>query len=59
MLGTLLDIPGKTKDHLNASLDLQDMGIRKELPPKQSQDRRHVLLPKAFFSMSFKERHIL
>ena len=56
VLGTLLDIPGKTKRHLNASLDLQDMGIRKERPPKQSQDSRHVLLPKAFFSMSLKEK---
>ncbi|XP_065853519.1 uncharacterized protein [Euphorbia lathyris] len=29
ILGTLLSIAGKSKDHLNARLDLQDMGIRK------------------------------
>ena len=33
VLETLLDILGKTKDHLNARLDLQEMGIRKELQP--------------------------
>jgi hypothetical protein len=33
IIGTLLDIPGKTKDHVNARYDLQLMGIREELHP--------------------------
>jgi len=31
LLGTLLQIEGKTKDTISARLDLQDMGIRREL----------------------------
>ena len=58
VLGTLLDIPGKSKDHLNAHLDVQDMGIRKEPYPKQSEESRHPLLPKACFSMSLEEKGI-
>ncbi|KAL8132986.1 hypothetical protein AgCh_008451 [Apium graveolens] len=38
ILGTLLNIGGKMKDHLAARLDLQDQGIRKELHPMPSAD---------------------
>ena len=31
LLGTLLDIAGKSKDSISARLDLEDMGIRKKL----------------------------
>ena len=31
LLGTLLNIEGKTKDTTNARLDLQDLNIRKDL----------------------------
>ena len=31
LLGTLLNMVGKPKDHLNACLDLEAMGIRREL----------------------------
>jgi hypothetical protein len=31
ILGTLMNIPGKTKDTTNARRDLREMGIRKEL----------------------------
>jgi hypothetical protein len=34
VIGTVLDIQGKTKDSLYTRLDLQEMGIRKELYPK-------------------------
>ena len=34
ILGTLLDILGKTKDHAKARYDLKDMGIRKNLHPQ-------------------------
>ena len=52
MLGTLLDIPGKTKDHINARLDLQEMGIRKELPPVLLNGDGKIRLAKACFSMT-------
>ena len=34
-MGTLLNIQGKTKDHVNARYDLQSMGIRKGLHPRE------------------------
>ncbi|WMV25531.1 hypothetical protein MTR67_018916 [Solanum verrucosum] len=37
ILGTLLDISGKTKDHAKARYDLKDMGIRKNLHPKDTE----------------------
>lgn len=33
ILGTILDIKGKTKDNLAARLDLQEMGLRPKLHP--------------------------
>lgn len=41
ILGTLLNIGKKMKDHLNARVDLQEMGIRKVLYPIQSADNIH------------------
>jgi hypothetical protein len=34
-ISLLLDIPGKTKDGLNARMDLQVLGIREELHPQE------------------------
>lgn len=31
LLGTLLNVSGKTRDHANARADLEEMGIRPEL----------------------------
>jgi hypothetical protein len=56
VLGTLLDIPGKTKDHLNARFDLVEMGIRKELQPFQSSEHGKVQVAKACFSMTKNEK---
>lgn len=58
MLGTLLDIPGKTKDHLNTRLDLMDMGIQKELHPFKFNENGKVQVAKACFSMTAKEKII-
>ncbi|GKB84680.1 uncharacterized protein Tco_0956952 [Tanacetum coccineum] len=33
IVGTLMNLDGKTKDHIKARLDLQEMGIRPELHP--------------------------
>ncbi|XP_021770707.1 uncharacterized protein LOC110734887 [Chenopodium quinoa] len=58
VLGTLLDIPGKTKDHVAARFDLQDMGIRNELHPKRTNNRRKRLYSKACFSLSSNEKDL-
>nr|XP_004492197.1 uncharacterized protein LOC101504131 [Cicer arietinum] len=36
VIGTLLNIPGKTKDGLNSRLDMVDMGIRQQLAPQST-----------------------
>ncbi|KAH0781461.1 hypothetical protein KY290_001059 [Solanum tuberosum] len=38
ILGTLLDISGKTMDHAKGQYDLKDMGIRKNFHPKDTED---------------------
>ncbi|WMV38483.1 hypothetical protein MTR67_031868 [Solanum verrucosum] len=50
LLGTLLDVTGKSKDHVNSRYDLREMGIRKELQPVQD-DNGKVHLAKTCFSM--------
>jgi hypothetical protein len=54
VIGTLLNIQGKTKDGVNARLDLVAMGIREELAP-QSHGKR-TYLPPACHTLSKKER---
>lgn len=58
ILGTLLDISGKTKDHLKARLDLQEMGIRKVLHPVKSADSNHYEIRAANFDMTKKEKEM-
>ncbi|XP_072087746.1 uncharacterized protein [Arachis hypogaea] len=58
IIGTLLDIPGKTKDHAAARFDLKDMGIRKNLQPKDTKDGKKTKLAKACFSMTPAEKTI-
>ena len=58
IIGTLLDITRKTKDHLNAHLDLVDMGIKKNLHPRESNDSKKIVLAKASFSMTTEEKYI-
>jgi hypothetical protein len=40
ILGTILDIPGKTKDDLAARTDLAEMGLRHKLHPFTADDGR-------------------
>ncbi|KAM6569721.1 hypothetical protein CsatB_017706 [Cannabis sativa] len=54
IIGTLLDIPGKTKDGLNSRLDLVEMGIRQTLAPEKKGER--LYLPLACFTLSKKEK---
>ena len=56
VIGTLLDIPGKTKDHLNARYDLKDLGIWKNLQPKEVNNGKRTKLAKACFSMTTAEK---
>ena len=56
IIGTLLNIGGKTKDHLNARLDLQEMGIRNSLHPVKSADNKHYVINPASFDMTKKEK---
>ena len=58
VLGTLLNIGGKTKDHINARLDLQELGIRKVLHPTPSADGKHLEIKAANFDMTNKEKEI-
>lgn len=58
LIGTLLDISSKTKDDLNARLDLVDIGIRPELHPTVD-DKGKQILPPAPFTMSRENKEIL
>ena len=56
ILGALLNIPGKTKDHAKARYDLKDMGIRKNLHPQDTEESKRTEFTKAFFSMTNGEK---
>lgn len=58
IIGTLLDIPRMTKDHGKTRLDLQDMGIRKKLHPKEINQGKDIVFAKACFSMTTNEKSI-
>lgn len=51
VIGTLLDIPGKTKDHTKARLDLIDLAIKEHLQPTCVEDGEHINIPRASYSM--------
>jgi hypothetical protein len=55
IIGTLLNVDGKTKDNYKARLDLQSMGIRHDLHPKIT-DAGKVHLPGACYSMTREEK---
>ena len=54
IIGTLLNIEGKTKDNLNSCLDLQAMGIRCQLNPIDQGNK--VVFPLACYSLTLDER---
>ena len=58
ILGTLLNIGRMSKDHLNARLDLQELGIRKALHPVECGDGMHVEIRAAIYDMKNKEKEI-
>ena len=54
VIGTLMNIEGKTKDNAKARLDLQELGIRKELHLTRSGDK--FIMPPACYTLSADER---
>ena len=50
LVGTILDIPGKSKDGQSAMMDLEEMGIRMELAPQK--DGEKTYLPAACYNLS-------
>ncbi|XP_074327759.1 uncharacterized protein LOC141665675 [Apium graveolens] len=58
ILGTLLNIGGRTEDHLSARQDLEEMGIKKDLHPVRCDDNKHVKIRAASFDMTKKEKEI-
>ncbi|XP_056687930.1 uncharacterized protein [Spinacia oleracea] len=57
LIGTLLNVPGKTKDGENARYDLKDMGIRSELHVVEVKPKKY--LPPAAYTLSRKEKKVL
>jgi hypothetical protein len=56
LVGTLLHVPGKTKDGLNARLDLAALGVKQELFTMQGQDS--TTLPPACYTLTNAEKDI-
>ncbi|GMI63804.1 hypothetical protein HRI_000049700 [Hibiscus trionum] len=57
IIGTILNVDGKSKDNLKSRLDLVDMGIRHELHPQQLANGK-TSLPPSIFTMSKKEKEV-
>ncbi|XP_017221479.2 uncharacterized protein LOC108198226 [Daucus carota subsp. sativus] len=57
LLGTLLNIPGKTKDRESVRLDMAEMGIRMELRPKTPGKKEKV--PLAAWNLSNAEKKVV
>jgi hypothetical protein len=58
LVGTLLDIPGKTKDTLNAWMDLEEMKLRKDLH-HETLENGSKKLPTACYTLSKLEKRSL
>ena len=56
IVGTLLDMPGKTKDGLKARRDMQQEGVRPTLWPEYSADGNKAYLPRACYTLLKEEK---
>ncbi|KAA0041989.1 transposase [Cucumis melo var. makuwa] len=54
LIGTLLDIPGKTKDGVKGRLDLVELNIRSEVAPQVGEKK--IFLPPACYTLSRAEK---
>ncbi|KAG8472497.1 hypothetical protein CXB51_034179 [Gossypium anomalum] len=57
IIGTILNVDGKSKDNLQSRLDLVDMRIRRDLHPQVLPNGKYQL-PPSIFSMSKKEKEV-
>ena len=57
ILGTLLNLDGKSKDNVQARQDLEDMNIRGEFHPQKKPSGKYYL-PPAIFTMSKEEKQL-
>ncbi|XP_057246756.1 uncharacterized protein LOC130589507 [Beta vulgaris subsp. vulgaris] len=57
IIATLLDLPGKSKDHANVRQDLKALNWMPELHPQLLEDGKEVF-PKSRFSMSLEEKRL-
>jgi hypothetical protein len=55
LVGTLLDIPGKTKDTFKAHMELEEMKLRKDLHHRTLENRSKKL-PTACYTLSKQEK---
>jgi rubrerythrin len=56
LLGTFMNVEGKTKDTVNSRLDLEDMGIRKELHLRPVEGGESWEMPQAWYTMTKEEK---
>ena len=56
LLGTFLNIEGKTKDTFSSRLDLEDMGIREDLHVHHNEDEDSFEMPRAWYTMSKEQK---
>ena len=56
IIGTLLNLAGKTKDGLNSRLDLVEMGLKSEFAPRFELKRTY--LPPACYTLSTMEKKV-
>ncbi|KAM3386984.1 hypothetical protein ACQJBY_010090 [Aegilops geniculata] len=57
IIGTLLNLDGKSKDNVQARQDLEDMNIRGDLHPQKKPSGKYYL-PPAIFTMSKNEKQL-
>ncbi|KAG8478881.1 hypothetical protein CXB51_028726 [Gossypium anomalum] len=57
IIGTILNVDGKSKDNFQSQLDLVDMGIRRDLHPQVLSNEKYQL-PPSIFAMSKKEKEV-
>jgi hypothetical protein len=58
IIGTLLDIKGKTKEGLNSRVDLVNLGIKKELHPVLQKNGKYHL-PAVNYNFNVDEKHVM
>ena len=56
VIGTLLNVPGKTKDGVKARADLKELGIREELHVVEVNNKKRKYLPPTAYTLSRKEK---